>query len=274
MNVEERAKRRAAEKVKRVLKVGVITGVIAGVLVTGLISIIANVVKSNKYDKNVAKLEAEIKELKGAVKEKEEKQANLKNPAEQLKSDSEDWCLALVNDEYLLDKEYEPELESLSSNVEVDARIYDITKKMFDAAKEEGLNMDIRSAYRSYETQEKNFCNDMNSWIDSGYNPLEAYNLTIQSVALPGCSEHTTGLSLDIVSASNDNLDDSQENTEEIQWLMEHCWEYGFILRYPKDKTDVTGITYEPWHYRYVGETAAKEITEQGITLEEYLGVK
>lgn len=274
MNTEERAKRRAAEKVKRVLKVGVITGVIAGVLVTGLISIIVNVVKSNKYEKEVAKLETEITQLKDAAKEVEEKQANLKNPAEQLASDSEDWCLALVNDEYLLDEEYEPELASLSTNTEVDARILDAVTEMLDAAEEEGLDLVIRSAYRSYETQETNFCSDMNSWIDSGYNVLEAYNLTIQSVALPGCSEHATGLSLDIVSGSNDNLDDSQEDTDEVKWLMEHCWEYGFILRYPKDKTDVTGITYEPWHYRYVGETAAKEITEQGITLEEYVGVK
>ena len=79
------------------------------------------------------------------------------------------------------------------------------------------------------------------------------------------------GLAVDIVDLNNQNLDSSQEDTEVQKWLMEHCWEYGFILRYPNGKSEITGIIYEPWHYRYVGKDAAKEITDAGICLEEYL---
>ena len=90
-------------------------------------------------------------------------------------------------------------------------------------------------------------------------------------VAKPGTSEHQIGLALDIVSYDYQELDDEQMNTPEQKWLMEHCWEYGFILRYPQDKAAITGIIYEQWHYRYVGKEAAKEIYEQDLTLEEYL---
>ncbi len=91
---------------------------------------------------------------------------------------------------------------------------------------------------------------------------------------MPGYSEHATGLSLDITSEDYQNLDEKQADTAESKWLAENCYKYGFILRYPPEKADITGIIYEPWHYRYVGKEAAKEIKEKGITLEEYLGVK
>ena len=91
-------------------------------------------------------------------------------------------------------------------------------------------------------------------------------------VAVPGTSEHQLGLALDIVDMNHQILDESQEETDTQQWLMAHSWEYGFILRYPNDKSEITGIIYEPWHYRYVGRDAAREIYEQGVCLEEYLG--
>ena len=90
-------------------------------------------------------------------------------------------------------------------------------------------------------------------------------------MAVPGTSEHQLGLALDIVDVANQVLDERQENTEVQKWLMKNSWKYGFILRYPTDKSDITGISYEPWHYRYVGKEAAKEIYEAGICLEEYL---
>ena len=104
-----------------------------------------------------------------------------------------------------------------------------------------------------------------------GYSYLDSYDETKKSVAVPGTSEHATGLALDITSESNQTLDETQAQTQEQQWLMKNCQNYGFILRYPKDKTDITQYIYEPWHYRYVGEEAAKAIMEKGITLEEYL---
>ncbi|MBQ1224267.1 MAG: M15 family metallopeptidase, partial [Oscillospiraceae bacterium] len=86
--------------------------------------------------------------------------------------------------------------------------------------------------------------------------------------------EHHTGLAVDIVSVGNQRLDGTQENTAEQRWLMENSWKYGFILRYPKGKTHITGIYYEPWHYRYVGKEAAEEIFARNITLEEYISEK
>jgi len=90
-------------------------------------------------------------------------------------------------------------------------------------------------------------------------------------VALPGTSEHQTGLAVDIVDAGYQSLDEKQERTAVQQWLMKNSWRYGFILRYPNHKSDITGIYYEPWHYRYVGKEAAKEIYEKDICLEEYI---
>ena len=88
-----------------------------------------------------------------------------------------------------------------------------------------------------------------------------------QWVAIPGTCEHALGLAVDI------NADKEQSSNEEVyNWLAENAWRYGFILRYPKGKEDITGIDYEPWHYRYVGKEVAKEIYEEGITLEEYVG--
>ena len=151
------------------------------------------------------------------------------------------------------------------------SRIADDLKQMLSDAKDAGLSMYVASAYRSYEKQREVFNNTMQDWISQGYSPLNAYDETKKSVAVPGTSEHATGLAVDIISSEYEALDDRQGDTEEQKWLMEHCWEYGFILRYPSDKSDVTNIVYEPWHYRYVGKEAAKEITEQNITLEEYV---
>ena len=94
----------------------------------------------------------------------------------------------------------------------------------------------------------------------------EARAEALKLVAVPGTSEHQLGLALDIISETD------EDDTATWQWLNENCWRYGFILRYPEEKIQITGITYEPWHFRYVGVEAAQEITEQGITLEEYLG--
>ena len=114
------------------------------------------------------------------------------------------------------------------------------------------------SAYRSYESQ-KNVYN--NRVKNQGKESADAY------VAKPGFSEHQTGLCIDITNKDRYFV----EGTEEVEWLKENCSKFGFIIRYPKDKKDVTGIEYEPWHIRYVGKDVAKYISDNGITLEEYL---
>ena len=107
--------------------------------------------------------------------------------------------------------------------------------------------------------------------MGQGYSQERAEEAAGELVAVPGTSEHQLGLALDIVDVANQVLDERQENTEVQKWLMKNSWKYGFILRYPTDKSDITGISYGPWQYRYVGKEAAKEIYEAGICLEEYL---
>ncbi|MDE7244184.1 MAG: M15 family metallopeptidase, partial [Oscillospiraceae bacterium] len=127
------------------------------------------------------------------------------------------------------------------------------------------------SSYRPREKQEELFRNKKERLLAQGYSEKDAETEAGKEVAVPGTSEHQLGLALDIVDVNHQLLDSSQENTAVQKWLMDHSWEYGFILRYPSGKSDITGIIYEPWHYRYVGKDAAKEIYEQGICLEEYL---
>lgn len=140
--------------------------------------------------------------------------------------------------------------------------------KMFEAAKTEGFGgYIINSAYRSVETQTVIWQNRMSQDPSYGSDP---YNRPVK--AMPGDrSEHSTGLALDILCETHNSADDAFGNTVEAKWLAEHAHRFGFILRYPKDKETITGVIYEPWHFRYVGIEAATEIYEQGLCLEEYL---
>ena len=130
----------------------------------------------------------------------------------------------------------------------------------------------VVSGYRSIEAQTRNFDRRVQSFIDQGYSKEEAYKKTAERIAVPGTSEHHLGLAVDIIDTREWSLEQSQEDLPAQQWLMKNCWKYGFILRYPNDKIHITGIIYEPWHYRYVGKEVAQEIHELGdITLEEYI---
>ena len=135
----------------------------------------------------------------------------------------------------------------------------------------ESLRPLVCSAYRSSETQTRLYNNKIARLRAAGYSKEAAIREAGRWVAVPGTSEHQTGLAVDLVASSYQVLDRKQEQTAEQKWLMEHCWEYGFILRYPSDKSAVTGIGYEPWHYRYVGRETSKAIQDSGLCLEEYL---
>lgn len=142
---------------------------------------------------------------------------------------------------------------------------------MMDDCRAAGLEPTICSSYRTRDKQEELFEKKLDTLLQQGYSPEEAEREAARWVARPGTSEHETALAVDIVDAAYQILDQQQEQTPVQQWLMTHCAEYGFILRYPTDKSDLTGIGYEPWHYRYVGTEAAETITEQHLCLEEYL---
>lgn len=186
-------------------------------------------------------------------------------------ADIEDWRLRLVNPWNALPADYEVTLTQLSNGHAVDERCYPDLQAMMDACRTAGLSPVICSSYRTQEKQETLFNNKVNSLLAKGLTQTEAKTEAGKAVAVPGTSEHQLGLAVDIVDLSNQNLDESQENTAVQKWMMENSWKYGFILRYPNDKSDITGIIYEPWHYRYVGKEAAKEIYALGICLEEYL---
>lgn len=175
----------------------------------------------------------------------------------------------LVNKKNNLSKDYVPKtsIPKTSSNNSIPVRydIVDAVESLFKASKEAGLNLILVSGYRSYETQSSIYNNNIK-------NKGEVW--TSKFSAKPGQSEHQTGLALDISSVSQGGgLYQSFGNTAEGKWLEENCANYGFILRFLKDKEDITGYTYEPWHFRYVGVDVAKYIMKNNLTLEEYLKI-
>ena len=181
------------------------------------------------------------------------------------------WQLRLVSAAHPLPEDFEvPELTKLKGGHAIDSRAYPALQQMMDDCRAAGLNPVICSSYRTHDKQEELFRKKVNTLRKQGYSQEEAETEAARWVARPGTSEHETGLAVDIVDKSYQLLDEKQEQTPVQQWLMAHCAEYGFILRYSVEKSDLTGIGYEPWHYRYVGTEAAKAITEQGLCLEEY----
>ncbi|MFR8088999.1 MAG: M15 family metallopeptidase [Lachnospirales bacterium] len=188
--------------------------------------------------------------------------------------DATDWNLLLVNKTHRLAENLEMETKQIFSE-EVDARIYDnLVQMLEDGERDSDRQFLVCSGYRSVDFQQTLFDNKI-AEIQAEhpeYTYEEAYIEASTIVAIPGASEHNTGLTVDICAMDFQMLIEEYEETEEAKWLKENCYKYGFILRYPKGKEDITQIIYEPWHFRYVGVEAATEIMTQGITLEEYLG--
>lgn len=180
--------------------------------------------------------------------------------------------ILLVNRDNPLPKDYSVTLMTLPDGVNRAAEeAYEPLCDMLEAGRREGLAFEICSSYRDVKRQEELFAEDVAAYMRNGLSYKQAYDKTAEQTMPPGYSEHSSGLAFDIVSLGYQMLDEGQEDTAENQWLQEHCAEYGFILRYPKDKEDITQITYESWHFRYVGIEVATFIMEEGITLEEYL---
>lgn len=184
------------------------------------------------------------------------------------------WNLQLVNFQNYLPYYFEPEnMKKLPNGDKIDGRILEDAKKMINDAKADGVHILCASGYRSFDRQKKLHDNKVKRLQkEKKYSLVKAREEAAKEVAIPGTSEHQLGLALDLTDASYTGLDKKQETTAAYKWLKKHCHEYGFIVRYPAGKTDITGIIYEPWHFRYVGMEAAAEIMEKGITLEEYLG--
>lgn len=182
-----------------------------------------------------------------------------------------DELLMLVNYKNKIPEDWEVNLIPLNDQQSIDRRAYQALQDMLNDAKKAGLEILVCSSYRTYDKQKELFVNKVKDYLREGYSYNEAQEAASMWVAKPNTSEHQLGLAVDLVSKDNQRLDSSQEKTEEQQWLIKNCWRYGFILRYPADKSSITKIGYEPWHYRYVGNDHAKKIMEQGACLEEYV---
>ena len=188
--------------------------------------------------------------------------------------------LMLVNPWHALPEGYTPELAPAvstyqsNSGYQMDARCTEELHQMLDDCRMQGLEPYICSAYRTQEYQQMLFDNKIERLIDEGVSPEDAPEVAATTVALPGTSEHQLGLAVDLIDESYPYLDQGQEWRETQRWLMDNSWRYGFILRYPSGTSEITGIIYEPWHYRYVGKEYAKILYDLDVTLEEYLQMR
>ncbi len=184
----------------------------------------------------------------------------------------EDWRLRLVNDWNAITADYEKGITLVTvgnRGQRVDSRIVKDLNAMLTAGKAYGI--DVQSGYRAYSKQETLYWRQVDTHIKAGLTDKQAQQIAGTIVKRPGYSEHNSGLAVDLGGSGNFNLDQSFENTAAYRWLMDNCADYGFILRFPKDKEDITGVIYEAWHFRYVGKEAAREIMQKGLCLEEYL---
>lgn len=153
----------------------------------------------------------------------------------------------------------------------VDREAYQPLKNMFRDAEAAGVPLQLVSAYRSIDLQDRLFTRSVNAYMKSGLSKEAAIKKANTERTFTGTSEHNTGYGFDILEKGSFTLTEGFENTAQFRWLSEHAEEYGFILRYPKNKTAETGIMYEPWHYRFVGVENAKKINASGLCLEEYI---
>ncbi len=186
------------------------------------------------------------------------------------------WNLLLINKSFALPADFKPALAVCLPTVypedlQLDARAAPKYKEMYYAALADGAELIPYSGYRKISTQQSNFDSKIAEYRSQGKSEAEAVFLASQRIAPPGCSEHEAGLAMDITRKGVWGTRTDFEKTKEFAWLTNHAAEYGFILRYPKDKTDITGVDYEPWHWRYVGKEAALAIKASGQCLEEFL---
>ena len=179
----------------------------------------------------------------------------------------DDWQIRLVNRDNPLPDDFTVELENLDASRKFDKRAIEPLKQMICDMRDQGIkNIWAQSTYRSIEYQKGLYEKSINKYLKQGKSQEEAQKLTDEYINRPGTSEHHLGLAVDF-----NNVDEGFENTKAYKWLLENASDYGFILRYPKEKENITGIEYEPWHWRYVGPEHAKKMKEQNLCLEEYV---
>ncbi len=181
----------------------------------------------------------------------------------------ENWMLTLISKKYPLGKTYSPTLAPVieGSSITADSRVAEAYKAMYAEALKQNIVLTPYAGYCSYNRQKTNYDNKVNAFTLQGLSQDEAIQSAEKRIEPAGYSENGAGLSVDIISASA-----GFASTNEYKWLTENAHNYGFVLRYPEDKVETTGMIFQPWHWRYVGVTAATEMKNSNLCLEEYLG--
>lgn len=179
----------------------------------------------------------------------------------------DDWKLIIANRDNTLPDDFNVELSNIDKIRKFDSRAISFLDNMINDMQKDGItNIWVQSAFRSIEEQEKVYNDKVNEYLRSGLPKEEAERLTSEYINKPGQSDHNLGLAVDF-----NNVKENFENTKAFTWLNLNAANYGFILRYPKDKENITNISYEPWHWRFVGQDHAKKMKELNMCLEEYV---
>lgn len=235
-----------------ILKILIVSLLIISILITGGLIYYKKNYEQEEI-KNDNKNEAEIVELQGGNVE--------------IIEEINDWRLILVNNENPLPENFAVELANFDYARQFDKRAINELITMIKDMKAQGVkNIWVQSAYRSPEYQETLFNNKVKEFINMGKTQEEAEKMASKWVNKSETSEHNVGLAVDF-----NNVKQDFENTKEFKWLTENAENYGFILRYKKEKENITKVNYEPWHWRYVGAEHAKEINKLDMCLEEYI---
>lgn len=249
-------------KNKKKFIIGILTIIAALAIIIGIIYLIISAIIS-LFTKDDEQPEQVADTITNTIQENEAAQVS----TTELPAVLNEWNLKLVNKDNSVSRDYVPELEELDDGIMFDKRALPYLEKMINAMyKEKITSVWVQSAYRSYDKQEELFNNKVKYYKNQGKNQEEAEKLAQTIVQRPEMSEHNLGLAADFNTVTNEF-----EKTKAFKWLQENAEEYGFILRYPKDKQEITGISYESWHWRYVGVEHAKVMNEKGYCLEEYI---
>lgn len=228
-----------------------------------ILIIVINCIKEYKENSSV-------KTSENLTKEKNELQNSIDEDSiynDNEKGKTEDWKLILVNNNNKLPKSYSISLSSIDEYRKFDSRAIRYLKEMLNDMRNSGItNIWVQSAYRSIEEQERIYNSEVEKYMNQGKTRKQAQVLTEETINKPGYSEHNLGLAVDF-----NYVNGEFENTDAFRWLKENAEKYGFILRYPKEKENITKVKYEPWHWRYVGKENAKNINEKNMCLEEYI---
>ncbi len=239
------------------------------VAVAVLVAVVLFLTQCNKPSTSQSSSDAQTNTAQSGGGETSSNSASQSDSGAASDANKDSWELTLVNSTHPLPEDWKVELTTVSDGKQVDARIADQFEQMIADCKAAGYDdVFVNQAYRSHEDQQAIWDEFYNQYLAEGYSEKEAYDLTGQSVAVPGTSEHELGLAADICSIHFDETYNAPIQT----WLRENGYKYGFIQRYPASKEDVTKIKNENWHFRYVGVEAATAMHESGQVLEEYLG--